>query len=124
MSKEHKKKKLRRGVTSRFVMPLAGILSAVSARLYDMGAIIRDPEQDIPSMAMAEDAPLIEVEESASAGAAKRTVRNAIIAVAAGLFVVLVVVFSIFFGGMPPYFTHPPITFVRNPAIARVPIYS
>jgi hypothetical protein len=91
---EHKrKKKLGRGVTSKFVMPLAGTLSAVSARLYDMAEDVPEPQQDIPSVSVAEDA-------SASAGTASRAIRDATVVVTTGLFIAVVAIFSLFFGGM------------------------
>ena|SRR5580700_2624727 len=101
------KKKLRRGVTSRFVLPLAGTLSAVSARIYEMAEDVPEPQLDTPS-AMAEGTALMEMEmELASAETARRAVRNATVVVTTGLFIAMVAIFSLFFGGMPIPFISP-----------------
>jgi hypothetical protein len=118
---EHKKKKkIKVGTASKFVIPPAGMLSAVSARIYDMGEDSPVPQQDTPLLFTAQST---QMEEREYVETARRALRNAAVIVTTGLFLVLTVTFTLFFGGMYFHFTNLAISLIRNPPSARFSIH-
>jgi len=97
-SKSPKKQKQPRPVFAHFVIPLAGLLSAVTARFYDIGKttgeIMDDPER----------APLLDSQKGGNCGteasskkATKRAIRNAIAYYMSLLILAIVIVLCVFF---------------------------